>query len=190
MTQEIEIEFKNLLTEHEYNQLLTALPFPNKAFSQTNYYFETDDFQLKEKSSALRIREKQGKYQLTLKQPHGDGLLETHDSLTKEEAFEWLNGHCIAKENIQEALKQMGIPLESLRFFGSLTTERREYAENDILYVLDYSTYNHQHDYELEIEAPTVTAGENAFQSILTQFQIPKRQTKNKIERLFISLMK
>ncbi|WP_212685903.1 CYTH domain-containing protein, partial [Salmonella enterica] len=83
MAQEIEIEFKNLLTEEEYLKLLSNLPFPKYSQTQTNYYFETEDFSLKAHGSALRIREKNGNYTLTLKETHELGLLETHDALTE-----------------------------------------------------------------------------------------------------------
>ncbi|MFP3488877.1 CYTH domain-containing protein, partial [Staphylococcus sp. SIMBA_130] len=66
---------------------------------QINHYFETKEFSLKELGCAIRIREKDGKYTLTLKEPHPDGLLETHDLLTKQEALNWMNGTIIPKVN-------------------------------------------------------------------------------------------
>lgn len=48
MSQEIEIEFKNLLTEAEYNRIYQFLPFESvELMEQTNYYFETGDGQLR-----------------------------------------------------------------------------------------------------------------------------------------------
>src|SRR5699024_11542022 len=67
MVQEIEIEYKTLLTKNEYNILLNALPFSSETIMQTNHYFETDDFKIERHHSALRIRNKGQRYTLTLK---------------------------------------------------------------------------------------------------------------------------
>lgn len=187
MTQEIEIEYKNLLTKEEFDRLLTGLPFPKGAITQTNHYFETKDFSLKQHGAALRIREKQGKYQLTLKEPHPQGLLETHDTLTKQEALDWMEGRRKGKDHTTKQLTNMGISLAELIYYGSLTTERRELHHAGVLLVLDYSTYNGKSDYELEIEAPSKTAGVNAFNTLLETYQIKKKHTPNKIKRFFRS---
>lgn len=71
MSQEIEIEYKNLITIDEYNQLLTAYPFPQEGKKQINYYFETADRKLQHQGCALRIREKSDTYHITLKEQVG-----------------------------------------------------------------------------------------------------------------------
>ncbi|WP_156288892.1 CYTH domain-containing protein [Oceanobacillus salinisoli] len=187
MAQEIEIEFKNLLTKEEFEKLLYKLPFPKHSVKQTNYYFETKNFSLKDKGSALRIREKAGKYQLTLKEPHELGLQETHDELTEEEAKQWMNGNIIPKYNTSKQLKNLGIKLEDLVYYGSLTTERREVTYKDVLIVLDYSTYNKKEDFEFELEAQDKHTGLQTFDALLQEFHIQKKNTPNKIERFFAS---
>src|SRR5690625_5863964 len=107
MTQEIEIEYKNLLTEDEFNLLLSTLPFSKECQVQKNYYFETNNFALRGKLSALRIREKKGSYQLTLKEPHPEGHLETHDFLTEKEALSWLHGNIIEKRHVFKQLENL-----------------------------------------------------------------------------------
>lgn len=188
MTQEIEIEFKNLVTKDEFEILLKHLPFPKEGHKQINYYFETPDHKLRSNQSALRIREKKGKYILTLKEPFGDGLLETHDVLTSEEASSWLNGNPIGKEETTKQLQKLDIPIHELQYFGSLTTIRREYQDNGLIFVLDYSTYHDQEDYELEIEAMDKNSGLKAIEHTLKQFGITKKETPNKIARFFQSL--
>ena len=85
MTQEIEIEFKNIVTEEEFHALCKS--FSIEVFTkQVNHYFETPNFSLKEAGSALRIRHKGETYTLTLKQPAEVGLLETHQVVTENEA--------------------------------------------------------------------------------------------------------
>jgi uncharacterized protein YjbK len=185
MAQEIEIEYKNLLTKEEYNCLLESLPFPETGVTQTNHYFETKDFSLKQKGCALRIREKRGTFQLTLKEPHPQGLLETHDSLSKQEANDWIAGNIIAKENTSKQLVNLGISPANLIYYGNLTTERRELHQDHVLIVLDYSRYNGKSDYELEVEAPSREIGVKAFHSLLERYHIKEKHTPNKIKRFF-----
>ena len=185
MTQEIEIEYKNLLTKEEFNCILRSLPFPAENRTQINHYFETEDFSLKQKGCAIRIREKQGKFQLTLKDPHSKGLLETHDPLTEQEALNWIQGRIQGKENTTKQLASKGISPAELIYYGSLTTERRELHHENVLVVLDYSTYNGKSDYELEVEAPSERVGMQAFQSLLEAYHIEKKHTPNKIQRFF-----
>lgn len=188
MAQEIEIEYKNLLTEDEFERLLTDLSFPKDGQVQINYYFETEDFSLRQQASALRIREKNGSYQLTLKEPHPDGLLETHDMMTEKELFSWLHGNIIEKKNVMKQLKERLIPYENLMYFGKLITERRELNYENVLIVLDISTYNGQVDYEFELEAPSKAVGEKIFHHLLDKHKIIIKNTPNKIERFFATL--
>src|SRR5699024_12529467 len=90
MLQEIEIEYKNMLTKDEYKRLLTAFPFPKIAKHLVNYYFETKDMSLKNYRSALRIHKKNNVYYLTLKETHTKVLLETYDQLTDKDVKYWI----------------------------------------------------------------------------------------------------
>lgn len=188
MAQEIEIEYKNLLTEKEFEQLLYHLPFPESGIWQTNYYFETKNFSLKSKGAALRIREKNGKYVLTLKEPHSNGLLESHDALTEVEASRWIKGDFVAKSQVDKQLQSLGISLNDLVYCGKLETKRYETHYQGTLLVLDYSIYNGVFDYELEIEAHTKGDGLNMLKSILNDYGVTKKETPNKIKRFFTSL--
>lgn len=190
MSQEIEIEFNNLLTKQEFEHLLTAFPFPTEGTEQVNHYFETTHLDLSKKLSALRIREKNNSYTLTLKEPHVEGLLETHVTLNEVEASDSINKTLVEKDLIVNQLTNLGINLKDLKYFGALTTIRREIKYGDVLLVLDYSTYNRKHDYEFELEAPDYNTGLAQFNSILTQHNITKKETPNKIERFFSSLNK
>lgn len=59
MAQEIEIEFKNLLTKNEFEKLTQAYQLDNEDFVlQENHYFDTKSFALKHKGAALRIRKR------------------------------------------------------------------------------------------------------------------------------------
>lgn len=189
MPQEIEIEFKNLLTKAEFNKLYIAFNMESvPEIQQVNHYFETKDFQLKQHGAALRIREKNGQYQSTLKQPQGEGLLETHDYLTEQEANSWLQGSITLGPEISKQLQELGISAAALTYGGSLETIRREKSYNDTIIVLDKSKYSDVTDYELELEAQSYAHGERVFSTILTENDIAKRKTPNKIQRFYDSL--
>nr|WP_318540599.1 CYTH domain-containing protein [Terribacillus saccharophilus] len=187
MPQEIEIEFKNLLTKAEFNKLYIAFNMESvPEIQQVNHYFETKDFQLKQHGVALRIREKNGQYQSTLKQPQGEGLLETHDYLTEQEAKSWLQGSITLGPEISKQCRNW--VFQSLTYGGSLETIRREQSYNDTIIVLDKSKYSDVTDYELELEAQSYAHGERVFSTILTENDIAKRKTPNKIQRFYDSL--
>ncbi|WP_347861169.1 CYTH domain-containing protein [Salimicrobium sp. PL1-032A] len=186
MSQEIEIEFKNLLTEEEYLRMLEDLPFDKHTFTeQTNYYFETEDMLLKENGAALRIRHKGDTWTMTLKQPHPEGLLETHDTIDEQTADLWIQNKGEEQTNTSKQLKEMGIKINNLRFLGSLTTRRREIDYKNTTVTLDFSRYFQVQDYELEIEAMSKSEGESVFAELLHRYSIPERETKNKIRRFY-----
>lgn len=189
MAQEMEIEFKNLLTEQEYERLKSNLNLADiKPSTHTNHYFETKDFALKAKGVALRIREKNHQWQLTLKEPYQDGLLETHDTLSELEAMSWMAGNIVPQPLVAGQLNKLGIDFAMLKYGGALTTERIETTYQDAVVVLDKSSYNGQVDYELEVEARTKETGEKVFEEILENNDITRKETPNKIGRFYSSL--
>lgn len=186
MSQNIEIEFKNLLTKEEFYKLQDFFHIDEKDFAkQVNYYFDTPDFLLKEKHSALRIREKKDRFQLTLKQPNDIGLLETNQDLTNEEAQQLITSGVFPKGSVRTILSDLQIDIDSLTNFGTLTTIRAETEYKGGLIVLDHSYYLNSNDYELEYEVSNIDSGKYIFEQLLKTQQIPVRKTHNKIIRLF-----
>lgn len=186
MSQNIEIEFKNLLTETEFTLLKDYLNMDeSQFFKQENHYFDTVQFALKEHGCALRVREKDGQYELTLKEPHSEGLLETNQSLSSKEVKTMLEKHIIIDGPVKDRLRQFHIPLGEMTYFGSLTTKRAEKEYEGGLIVLDYSTYLNHFDYEVEYEVTDFQLGKEVFEKLLTQLKIPIRKTENKIRRFY-----
>jgi len=186
MEKNIEIEFKNMLTKEEYTNLLEHYQIKeNELFKQENHYFDTEDFDLKEQNSALRIRKKQAGYELTLKQPHEDGLLETNKQLSTDTGEEMIQNGRILDEQFAALLEDMGIASDSIRYFGSLTTIRAEKETGNGLLVFDHSFYLNIEDYELEYEVSDRKEGQAFFEELLQSFQIPVRKTKNKVRRFY-----
>jgi len=187
MRQEIEIEFKNLLTREEFETLKKAFQISESAFLfQENHYFDTPEFALKENGAALRIRMKKGTYTLTLKQPHREGVLETHQPLTREEAFSLIEGESFITGAIAEIVKNLNVRPEEIRRFGTLCTKRAQIDYKSGALVLDHSYYLQTDDYEIEYESGDAAVGEQTFKELLQTFNIPIRKTENKIKRYYL----
>lgn len=178
----MEIEFKNLLEESEYNQLMEHYNKKSSSVWQANDYFDTPTFELRNHGAALRIREKKSGLVLTLKEPKDDGLLETHVSLSETEAEDLFQYGLIHSNEMKSQLENFNLS-SSLEHLGRLETERFEQQLEAGLLVLDKSRYLGVTDYELEFEVTDYATGKQAFEDLLQSNGIPQRQTKNKIVR-------
>ncbi len=186
MTQNIEIEFKNMLTKIEYESLLKYFKISqSQIFSQENHYFDTPDFALKSNNSALRIRKKGGTYEMTLKQPANEGLLETNQVIGEEEVLMAIHQGILPTGIIRSLIEEYQISFSTIEYFGSLITERVELEYKQGLLVLDHSIYLSKEDYELEYEVEDYQFGEKIFLELLKQLKIPSRKTENKIVRFY-----
>ena len=186
MSETIEIEFKNLLTKVEYENLLKTFNVERKdIIKQSNHYFDTPDFALKNLGSALRIREKNNSFELTLKQPAAVGLLETTQHLSRIEFQAVIQQQIFPMGIVQERIEQLKIAFNKIVYFGSLTTKRSEFPYKEGLLVLDHSFYLNTEDYEIEYEVKDFQTGQLVFQELLKQYDIPIRKTQNKIARFY-----
>ena len=132
-----EYEEKYLLTENEYEILyLTADNFEEQ-FVQKNYYYDTDCLKFNKTGITLRIREKNGKYEATVKS-HSPNVENCSTEKTKKAV---------------NSLDADAFGIEGLRLYGVLTTLRTIiYRDSNIEIALDKNTYSGHTDYELEIE--------------------------------------
>ncbi|MEC1068356.1 CYTH domain-containing protein [Priestia megaterium] len=186
MKQEIEIEFKNIVTKEEFDRLRSHFQLTEDQFvSQENHYFDTPTFSLKDCGAALRIRSKKDKSVLTLKQPHQEGLLETHEALTNEQAKELRDGSPKIPSTIQQLITDLQVDSHALTYFGTLRTSRAEIPYKNGLLVLDHSFYLGAEDYEVEYEVTDANEGAKYFEQLLTELDIKKKPTENKIRRFY-----
>jgi uncharacterized protein YjbK len=180
-----------MLTKDEYQMLIDYFHIGDEQIiSQENHYFDTPSFHLKENSSALRIRQKGGKFEMTLKQPYQDGLLETNQNLSKEEASLAINTGKLPDGTIKELVSKMKISFSEIEYFGSLVTKRAEIEYRDGLLVFDHSYYLNKEDFELEYEVENYHQGEHIFIEFLEQHNIPQRKTDNKIKRFYLQKLR
>ncbi len=192
MHQEIEIEFKNLLTKEEFYLLCERFSLSEADFiMQENHYFDSEDFALKNKGCALRIRKKKAHYEMTLKQPVEEGLLETNETISEDEAKSIIANNRIPEGAIAKIIhEELEIAPDSIIYFGSLSTRRAETEYEGGLLVIDHSMYLNKEDYELEYEVSNFSIGQKIFIELLKSLNIPTRQTDNKIKRFYTAKFK
>ena len=190
MTQHIEIEFKNMLTKIQYEQLLQAFSIEtDQIIRQVNHYFDTPTGHLKSVQSALRIREVGETIECTLKEKTSKHQhLETTNELSRDEADQMLAGKVVPTGTVRERLTLFGIPLGELSCYGSLTTDRVEIPYKGGLLVFDHSFYLHSDDYEVEYETNDETIGQTIFSSFLAQYAIEPQPAQKKIVRFMMAL--
>ncbi|MEB7383619.1 CYTH domain-containing protein [Staphylococcus xylosus] len=180
-----EIEFKQLLTEKQYNVIHKTYFNEIEPFKQTNFYIDTPDFDLKDHKSALRIRVKDEYLEMTLKIPAEVGLTEYNfETHVVPELNKSIPEQSLPSE-IADQLTKMDIDLTKLIILGSLKTERLEKEINGNLLVLDKSTYLDFEDFELEYEVEDYDEGLIQFKSILEKFDMKHEIPANKVQRFF-----
>ncbi|EAE0010907.1 CYTH domain-containing protein [Listeria monocytogenes] len=186
MVKELEIEFRNLLTKEEYDTLIESFHVKeDDFFEQTNYYLDTTNFDLKKCHSALRIRQLETQYQLTLKTPEARGLMETTQILGKDQASAIIAGANIPVGPVRDTLKELGINHENLQVFGSLKTIRAEKDYKKGLLVFDKNFYGSISDFDLEYEVADYDKGKEIFDKLLKEYQITNQPAENKVARFY-----
>lgn len=180
-----EIEFKQLLTQSQYQSIYKTYFQDVGTFSQTNYYIDTPQFDLKANQSALRIRVKDDYNEMTLKIPAEVGLMEYNfETRVVPELNKSITTQMLPAEIIEQ-LEKMDFDLNQLVILGALTTERLEKEVNGNLLVLDKSRYLDFEDFELEFEVDDYDEGFKQFKNILEQFNMQHEIPDNKVQRFF-----
>lgn len=185
MSQQLEIEFKNLLTKEEYHRLLDHFNIQQEQIErQENHYFDTPEQHLKKAMSGLRIRVLPSHIECTLKERASENAhLETTDRLSDDAAADMLQGRAFHAPSVKQRLLAMNVQPEQLQLFGTLATNRVELAYEGGILFLDHSFYLQCEDYEVEYETNDEEAGIDIFRRFLAEHQIEKRQAKKKIAR-------
>jgi len=180
MISHLEIEFKTLIDEKTYNNLLKEFNLLDKTFVQTNYYFDTKNYDLMDKKTVLRIRKKD-QYKLTKKEKNELGNQETSIYLTDEEANKMLKNGFDANIINEDCYVNL---ITSLK-----TTRAKTNYKNGIIF-FDKSEYNGITDYEIEYEALDYEEGKKDFREFLKLHNITEKTPISKSKRAFNSLKK
>ncbi|MCI2773483.1 CYTH domain-containing protein [Staphylococcus petrasii] len=180
-----EIEFKQLLDSQTYDKFRAAFFENAEPFMQTNYYIDTPDFKLRDHKSALRIRVKNGTYEMTLKVPAEVGLTEYNHMVDIIPSIDLAISKSELPNDIKTILDDYGVEEHELSILGALTTYRMETHYQDELLVLDKSEYFDKTDYELEFEVHDYESGLEKFNALLSKFDLKHQIPKNKVQRFF-----
>ena len=151
MSNAIEIEAKALVSADDYRKLIKLFP-SSPRYIQTNYYIDSDDLMLASAGIALRIREKAGAFELTLKTPLSQGLLEKSVPITMNEFCALRDFNEFPKCDLLRFLTMLDFDVKKLKILTSLSTERVDVEYEKGLLSIDRNAYSGKVDYEIEFE--------------------------------------
>ena len=189
MSTNLEIEFKSKLSKEEYNSLL--LKYSNqKSYSQTNYYIDDKNQSIISKKCGLRIREKDGCFELTLKVPSNDGKIEINQQISNEIFKNLLNCNVFPIGEVNDFLtNNLKVKTDNLYVLGKLVTLRLDLNYKTSLISIDKSSYNSKIDYEIECEDTSITSAKNNLLDFLKENKIAYKQSSgNKLDRFLKTL--
>lgn len=147
-----EYEMKLLLTQEEYDCLYRHYMFGARRGCQINYYYDTPSFMLYRLGISYRVREREGRFERTVKLPH------RYHRECREELSMPVTCAPLTAQWEDLALRQR----------GCLITDRTEMRLPDGASVcLDANCYLGKIDFELEVEYPEFgrARGEDALRS-------------------------
>ena len=181
---EIEIEFKNLLTENQYDALYEKCDLSNsEEIINKNLYYDDADESFKNIGAALRIRYTNKKTEMTLKIKGETQNVEINVPLDKRYPKEPTVLPILPNEIISE-LERMNVKIKTPMLIQKIETLRHEVTLEEGLLVLDETTFiNDIVDYELEFETKDYQTGLVAFEKLLAENNIEKSPAKSKIAR-------
>ncbi len=182
MQQSNEIEFKSLLTVHEYKKLMEKLKSKHMDL-QTNHYFDTARFSLKALDASLHVRERDT-FELKLKKKKGYTMQE-YTLPIDEEVFKSIKETGVIPEG---EIKNELLPIigeQKLNNFLSFTTQRMiSHYKNGVI-LLDKNEYLGITDYELQYESRNYQEGKQEFIQLINEFQIQYKKSEKKVKRAF-----
>ncbi len=196
MQSNIEIEAKVLLSEEEFKAVINYLHLERyKKIKQINHYIDTPNRDLKEGDIALRVRETDNDFILTLKTPLSEGLLEKNQTLSWREYSELEENAVFPNGDIKNFLEICGFNVRDLRVLANLTTYRIELEYDEGLLCLDENTYGNNNefiDYELELECNSIKGAEILAKKVLNEAGINsfKFNTHSKQARAIAAISK
>ena len=183
MSNAIEIEAKALVKEGDYKKLVARFK-GNRSYTQTNYYIDNDEGLLRKEGVALRIREKEGLYEMTLKTPLSEGLLEKNCAWSKERFDEFLKKGVFPEGDIKRFLTMLDINVNDLKILTSLTTKRIDVDYEGGKLSLDENHYSGLTDFEIELEHNSMVDATSNLEKLFQEEGIPfVLNNKTKISR-------
>ncbi|MEJ6348704.1 CYTH domain-containing protein [Holzapfeliella sp. He02] len=191
MSETIETEFKLMLTQNQFNKLLSAYTL-KKAIQQTNYYFDSKDACLKNANCGLRIRQFKNTGEQTLKVPLPNNtthsLREITDPLSLSKIEKMLATDAVTFSG--KVGDYLSHHFENRAFYRLAQAHTHRYllhGPEDLELTLDQTDYlDGTRDYELEIETDHLEAAQDAMRFLKKTFNLTSDMPqKNKVARAF-----
>ncbi|MDR0832176.1 MAG: CYTH domain-containing protein [Bacillales bacterium] len=189
---EKEIEVKILVSDYDFYEVCDMLGITSETtfIIQTNNYYDTSTDFLKEKQIHLRSRviEEQNSYQLTIKTPQKDGLIEINEKIDKKK-LDYLNE--TGKLPLGELESFIGFIPDKLVLLASLTTHRYQFDFDGGILFLDINYYNGLQDYEIEFEGKSFEHCHWVLDNLMSELELNfEYSTVSKRQRAISSLKK
>ncbi len=166
MSNTIEIEAKALVSKNDYEKL--ALKYMKYGvYTQTNHYIDSKDGILSKEKLSLRIREKDNRFEMTLKVPLSQGLLEKNSTWSKEDFINFRDNSIFPDGDIKKMLNMLDIHTKTLKIKTSLTTDRIDVPYENGKLSIDKNSYSGIEDYEVELEHNNEEDAEKYLQKFL-----------------------
>lgn len=170
MSKHLETEFKMLINQETYHQMLTAFHKNlGSPIVQTNEYFQDRKGILKKHFYSLRVRHLDGTYELTLKKPQGFAKME-YNQMLDEPTYQKLKLHQNFSSTVLDELAKDNITVEDLFAITTLTTTRYTFPYQNGQLFLDASHYGQKYDYEVEFEVEDETHGREVFKTLMQAY--------------------
>ena len=168
----IEIEAKVLLSKKDYERLLANIPFNPQVKVQENYFLDSEDRELKKYGMLVRLRRREGRNKLTMKDPLSEGLLDKSQMLTDEETNALLENNIFPRGDILDFLEILHIDSSRFQVLAELTTERYEGIYEGFEINISKNIYSGTVDYELECDSDSAFNSQNTLRSLCDHFDI------------------
>jgi uncharacterized protein YjbK len=179
MSTNIEIEAKILVNEEEFSKLKLLLGVTDEhKVIQTNYYIDDALGSLRQYGFALRIRQLQQTFTLTLKSPMAEGTLEKNQIIDKKTYLAFQDKGNFPPGLIQDFLEMFGFDISKLKIITYLTTDRYETRYEGRHVCLDKNLYHGITDYEVESEESSLKHAADTLKLLCEAAQIPYRENQ------------
>ena len=186
MSTNLEIEFKADLSKEDYDSLISNFD-KSKIYRQINYYIDDDNLSISGKKCGLRIREKDGDFELTLKVPEIVGKTEINQQISNKIYENFAKHNDFPVGEVKEYLEQkLGIMTTTIHILGELITDRLDIKYKTALISIDKSTYNSKTDYEIECEDSSLESAKANLLDFLKKYHINYKESHGTKLRRFI----
>lgn len=186
MSKNLEIEAKALINKKDYEKLVSLCN--EKSYLQINHYIDDKDLSLSKKIG-IRIREKNNRYELTVKFDKGEGKLEVNQDISQDEFTNYKNRNIFPNGEVKNELEEKGIETNKLFIFAKLITERTDIKYKNTLISIDKNTYGLKLDYEIECEANSLSEAKDVLEEFLNKNKILYKENHvSKLKRVIDNL--